>query len=123
MNNKILIIEDEPVVADMYKRLFELGQLEAEVALGGEEGFKKAKEIKPRLILLDVVMPKMNGLQVLESIKKDPQIQNIPIVVMLTNIDDKATMDRANNLGAAGYIVKASFDSNKLLEIVRSYLR
>lgn len=118
---KILIIEDELVVARMYEKLFTFGKYDAVVAIGGKEGLKQAAKSQPALILLDILMPVMNGLEVLEKLKKDPKTKSIP-VVMLTNVGEEEIIGEAHNLGAAGYIIKSDFEPTKLLKIVESYL-
>ncbi len=83
---KILIIEDDSMMSRMYQNSFSIEGFVTEIAKDGEEGIVKAKDIKPSLILLDVMMPKMNGLEALDLLKADSSTKDIP-VVMLTNLE------------------------------------
>lgn len=121
MDHIILIIEDELVVARMYEKLFTFGNYSAVLALGGKDGLKQAKKLKPSLILLDILMPVMNGLEVLEELKKDSSTNAIP-VVMLTNVGEEDIVEKAHNLGAKGYIIKSDFEPKQLLEMIKNYL-
>jgi CheY-like chemotaxis protein len=82
---KVLIVEDDPLISRMYQKIFTFEQFEVEVAANGEEALDKVTLFKPDLVLLDVMMPKMNGLQVLEKLKELDLTKAIP-VVMLTNL-------------------------------------
>lgn len=123
---KLLIVEDDPLIARLYTEAFKLSGHEVEVAFDGEQGFQKLQEMKtkPTLILMDVMMPKMNGLQLLERIKKDPGTKNIP-VVMLTNVSDEENVEKALNLGAVTYLVKSQYTPKevvgKVKEIIAGY--
>src|SRR3989337_4236148 len=98
---KILIVEDDPFVQRFYKRLFEVSKLQVEMASDGQEGLRKAREMLPDLILLDIVMPKLGGMDVLALLKTDEATKNIPIV-MLTVLNDQDTVRKATRLGASG---------------------
>jgi len=91
-------------------------------AKGGEEGLEKASSIKPDLILLDVIMPKINGIQVLQKLKDSPDTKNIPVVI-LTVIGEQDIIDKALKLGAEGYIIKSTVDLNQLISEIKSYLK
>jgi CheY-like chemotaxis protein len=120
MSNVLLIIEDDPYVQRFYQRLFRFHEYAVEIAGNGEDGLTKAKSLLPKLILLDIVMPGANGIQVLGKLKDDPDTKNIP-VVMLTNIDDSETIKRAVELGAIDFIIKSSAPEEQLLAIVSKY--
>lgn len=125
---KILIVEDDPLIARLYKGAFTLYGHEVQVAFDGEQGFQKLHEmkIKPTLILMDMMMPKVNGLQLLERIKKDPETKNIP-VVMLTNVSDEENVKKALELGAVTYLVKSQYTPKevvgKVKEIIAGYAK
>jgi len=102
---KVLIIEDEPLVARMFEKSIGASGHEVSTALNGKEGLKKMKEVMPDIVLLDIMMPEMNGMQVLEEMGKDPEIKNIP-VVMLTNLSGKHDAELAISKGAVEYWVK-----------------
>jgi len=80
MIKKILVVDDEPSIANLIKINLEYEGYEIEVALNGNDAIKKAKEFKPDLITLDVLMPEMNGFQVMEVLKNDPETKNIPVI-------------------------------------------
>ena len=111
---KILMIEDELLLVSMYKAALEAAGYEVISASGGEMGLEKIKELKPGLVLLDIMMPQMTGLDVLEAMKKDPQTSPIP-VVMLTNLTWNPDPQIPISKGALDVWVKAN---NKPKDIV-----
>ncbi|MGA2666778.1 MAG: response regulator [Patescibacteria group bacterium] len=116
---KVLIIDDEKGVLKMYSECLNMGGVETLTAPDGETGFKMAKENKPDVIFLDIIMPKFNGLDVLRDIKNDPDLKNTP-VFLLTNLPPESSGSKAKELGAAGYLVKAEYEPKMLLDIVKS---
>ena len=119
---KILIVEDDPFVQRFYKRLFEVSKFQVDMASDGQEGLRKAREMLPDLILLDIVMPKLGGMDVLALLKAGEATKDIP-VVMLTVLNDQDTVRKATRLGASGFIVKSEIEPEKLLEKVNEYIR
>lgn len=117
---KILIIDDEEPILNMYGEA--LSGHEVIFASNGEEGLVKAQKEEPNLILLDIIMPKFNGLDVLDQLKNDKDTFNIPVMI-LSNLPKEASADKARELGAAGYFVKAEFEPEKLAKTVNSLLR
>lgn len=85
---KILVVDDDPDFVQATKIVLESQPYEVITALGGEEGLKKAREEKPDLILLDIIMPGVDGFQVCQRLKKDPQLEEIP-VIMITSFSEK----------------------------------
>jgi len=118
---KILIIEDDPLMLRMYQKIFKFEGFEVTVASNGEEGIEQTRKEKPTLILLDIMMPKMNGLEVLDKLKNDPLTKKIPIV-MLTNLAGSHDADKALTLGAVKYIVKSEFDPKQVTNMVKEIL-
>ncbi|GAC1413069.1 MAG: hypothetical protein NVSMB66_4000 [Candidatus Doudnabacteria bacterium] len=119
---KILLVEDEPFLSGMYKTKLGLEGFEVSTAKDGEEALDKIKEEKFDLILLDIMMPKINGFEVLKSIRKDPEKQtaNVP-VLMLTNLGQKSDIEQGLLLGANDYIVKASFTPAEVVEKINKF--
>ena len=117
---RILLVEDEELLRKMYRKKLELA-FEVETAADGEEGLAKAREFKPDLILLDIVMPKLNGMEVLKKIKADPVINWIP-VIMLTNLATGAAIQECLEAGSQGYIIKSDSTPSKLLQDVKKFL-
>ncbi len=117
---KILIIDDEEPILNMYGEA--LGGHEVMYAVNGQEGLELAQKETPDIILLDIVMPKFNGLDVLDMLKNNKDTDTIP-VIMLSNLPKEVSADRARELGAAGYFVKAEFEPDKIARAVNNLLR
>src|SRR3989344_9581527 len=118
---KILIVEDDLLLLKMYRRVFVHNGFEVETAGDGKEGFEKAKKSKFSLIITDVMMPKMNGLELLEKLKKNSKTTHIPLVI-LTNLKNHKEIEAAYLKGAAQFIIKNEHDPKKVLEIVKTIL-
>lgn len=119
---KLLIVEDDPLVTELYNRLFGFYKYEIKTAINGKEGVEHAKSFRPDLILLDIMMPVMDGIEALRLLKQDPTTKEIP-VILLTNIDDESAIKEAMELGAADYMVKSDFTPNDIIEQVNRYLK
>lgn len=119
---KILIIEDDPLMSRMYEQIFNFDQYEVKVADDGEQGLLVAKEFKPTVIMLDVMMPKLNGFEVLDRIKLDPDLKAIP-VIMLTNLSSEQDAQTAMLKGAVKYIVKNKFDPKQVSKMVKEIIQ
>lgn len=117
---KILIIDDEEPILKMYSDA--LSNHEILTSKDGDEGIKIAEENDPDLILLDIILPKVNGLDVLSRLKDSPDTSSIPILI-LTNLPEESSADKAKSLGADGYYVKAEFEPEKLAEEVNKLLK
>ena len=111
---KILFIEDEEALQRAMGDTLEGGGYTALKALDGEAGLSMAKKELPDLILLDLILPKKNGFEILEELKKDASAKNIPVIV-LTNLEGSAEVERALSLGATTYLVKANYKLDELL--------
>ncbi len=118
---KILIIEDERVLAEIYKEKLSGAGFEVSLALDAEGGFKAAKKEKPDLILLDVLLPGENGISFLSRLKKDPEISSIPVIVF-SNYDDPKTKRKAFTLGAKSYLIKTNYTPSQLVDIIKKEL-
>jgi len=118
---KILIIEDDPLVARMYQKALSLEKLSVVVARNGQEGIKKAEEVKPDLILLDIMMPEMNGIEALEALKSDNELKSVP-VIMLTNLSGTQDAELALKKGAVAYMVKSEYKPKEVVEKVKQVL-
>ena len=124
MDNKtsVLIIEDDSYISDMYKIKLESENFEVATAKDGIIGIKMLEKQKPDIILLDVVMPKMDGFDVLKIIKKNIELKGIP-VVLLTNLGQKENVEKGFDLGADSYIIKAHFTPSEVIEKIREVLK
>jgi DNA-binding response OmpR family regulator len=119
---KILIVEDDPFLSEMYSTKLTQEKFEVELAIDGKEAVKKAMELKPDLILLDIVLPKMDGFEVITELKKDPQLRNIQIIA-LTNLGQKEEVEKGLKLGADDYIVKAHFTPTEVINKVKQIIK
>ena len=119
---KILIIEDDVFLGDvLVQKLIKEGY-ETVLARDGTEGFAKISSEKPDLILLDIILPNMNGYEILESKIKDDAIADIPVII-ISNSGQPVEINRALALGVKDYLVKAQFDPEEVMVKVRSVLR
>ena len=114
----VLVIDDDPVIQDLMASFLHKEGYQVTAAAGGEEGLRRARELRPDVITLDVAMPNMDGWSVLSSLKADPELAGIP-VVMLTMVDNKS-MGYA--LGAAEYMTKP-INRERLMTVIRKYSR
>lgn len=119
---KILIVEDEEFLSDMYKIKFEQAGYEVVVARDGLEGFESAKKEKPDLMLLDLVLPKLDGFRVLKKIRKDPAIKKIKVFI-LSNLGQIDEVNKGMAGGADGYFIKANLTPTQLLEKVSAIFK
>ena len=122
MKKKILLIEDESVLTRMYKVKLSLAGFKVMTAIDVKDGLKLAKKEKPDLILLDILLPRKNGIVFLEKQQKTPAISSIPVIVF-SNYDDIATKKRAAELGVKAYLIKTDHTPEAILRRIRSYLK
>jgi DNA-binding response OmpR family regulator len=118
---KILIIEDEEALALVLKEKFEVEGYSVSVAKNGEEGIDETRKWTPDIILLDLILPKKNGFEVLEILKGDPELRPIPVVV-LSNLGEDENIKKAIYLGAADYFVKSQHPIKEVVEKVKFQL-
>ena len=119
---KILIVEDDPLMLRMYQKIFTFEKHEVEIAVDGEEGLAKAQSFMPTIILLDIMMPKMNGLQVLEQLKVNQVTKSIP-VIMLTNLAGQQDAETALSKGAVKYIIKSEYEPKQIADMVEEVIQ
>src|SRR3989304_9645064 len=118
---KILIIEDDPLMIRLYQKVFKFEGYDVEVASNGQEGLEKVNSFTPTLILLDIMMPEMNGLEVLDKLKADSNTKKIPVVV-LTNLAGSRDAETALAKGAVKYIVKSEYEPKEVVKMVKEIL-
>ena len=121
-SNKILLVEDDPFLLDMYSTKFKEVGFNIVTAQDGEMGLTKAQEEMPDLILLDVVLPKKDGFEVLKQLKSDSKTAKIP-VILLTNLGLDSDVKRGLELGAQSYIIKAHFTPTEVVAKVKEVLK
>ncbi|OGF61949.1 hypothetical protein A2926_00515 [Candidatus Giovannonibacteria bacterium RIFCSPLOWO2_01_FULL_44_40] len=118
---KVLIADDDAFLSDMYVFKFKESGFEVEVAKNGEDAVAKAKSVNPDVILLDIVMPKMDGFEALRAIKENGVAPNA-IVVVLSNLGQKEDVEKGLKLGANDYIIKAHSTPSEVVAKVKSLL-
>lgn len=118
----VLLVEDDSFLSNIYKTKFEMEGFKVTTADDGAAGLEAAKKKKPDIILLDVLLPKMDGFTVLEKLKNDSSVADIP-VIMLTNLGQKDDVDKGLKLGAVDYLIKAHFKPAETVEKVRAALK
>lgn len=118
---KILLVEDDSFLASVYATKFELEGFTVLHASDGEAGLKAAEKNQPDLILADILMPKMDGFELLHRLKMDPKLMHIP-VVMLTNLGQKEDVERCLKEGAVDYLIKAHFVPGEAVKKIRKIL-
>lgn len=119
---KILIVEDDPFLSKMYKKKFEVGGFEVQVAEDGVSGLEKMKSFTPDLVLMDIMMPKLNGIEAMEKAKADPSLSKIPVLI-LTNLSTAADASMAVKKGAAGFLVKSDVTPAQVVAKTKSILK
>jgi len=117
MEKKILLIEDEELMIDLLQRKLTKEGYEILVARDGEEGLKVMREVRPDLILLDIIMPKMGGFEVMEEMGKNKELKKIPVIV-ISNSGQPVELDKAQKLGAKDWLIKTEFDPQEVVDKV-----
>lgn len=119
---KILVAEDDKLISGSLCDALKVSGFEAEAALDGEEAVAKARQVLPDLILLDIMMPKLDGISVLWELKSAPETAKIPVVV-LTNIGDVETISKIVQAGAVDYLLKSDQSVDDIIQKVRDVLQ
>ncbi len=119
---KILIIEDDKFLRELIvQKLIKEGYDIAE-AIDGEEGIKKVKSEQPDLVLLDLILPGIDGFEVLSKMKEDSGLVSIPVII-LSNLGQKEDVEKGLKLGAIDYLIKAHFTPGEIIEKIRAVLK
>jgi len=119
---KILLVEDDQLLVNMYKTKFEAEGCEVITASDGASGLNAATTHKPDAIVLDIMMPKLSGMDFLRELNQDEWIKNIPVLV-LTNLSQQEEAKKALELGAKDYLLKASLTPGQVVDKIRNYLQ
>lgn len=115
---KLLIVEDEEMLREVYVTLFTLEKLDVYQASNGQEALKMVKKHRPNVIILDVLMPVMNGIEFLQKVKLKKNYPEVKVLV-LSNLSDVKTLNTITELGAAKYLLKSSVSPGQLVNVVR----
>ena len=122
MPKKILIVEDEKILAEIYRDKFTEAGFEVLVTFEAKEGLKIAKEEKPDLIVLDILLPRENGVYFLTELRNDLEISSIPVVVF-SNFDDPEIKRTALRLGVKDYLIKTNYTPKEIVAKIKNYLK
>jgi len=122
MASKILIIEDDKFLRGLIAQKLKAEGYEVIEAAEGREGLEKVKKEKPNLILLDLVLPGIDGFEVLKKIKGDPSTSFLPVII-LSNLGQKESVEKGLKMGAVDYLIKAHFTPTEIIEKVKNNLK
>jgi CheY-like chemotaxis protein len=120
-NKKVLIVEDDPFIADVYVLKLESEGYNVETAEDGLKGLEALKKKRFDVVLLDILMPNMDGFKVLEQIKKNPSMSQVPVII-LTNLSQKKDIQKGIELGASDYIIKTKFTPTEVVKTISKVL-
>lgn len=120
--SKILLVEDDQFICRAYSDGLSRAGFEMILAADGQEGLEKAKENKPDIILLDLIMPIMNGFEFLEKIKQDNNLKNIPAII-LSNLGQESDVAKGKELGAKDYLIKSDYSMEEVVNKVKEHLK
>ena len=119
---KILLVEDDPSLLKLYQIKLTMSGYKVVSALNGQECLQKVGKCKPDIILLDIILPKIDGFTVLRALKSKPQTKKIP-VILLTNLGQDEDLEKGKKLGAAGYWIKSNFTPSEITKKVEEVLK
>lgn len=122
VKTQVLLVEDDVFLASIYQKKFEMEGFKITVADNGEKGLVEAKKKRYDIILLDILLPKLDGFAVLERLKDDAETKDVP-VILLTNLGQKDDVEKGLQAGAVDYLIKAHFKPSEVVEKVRSVLK
>ncbi len=118
---KILIVEDEELLSDMYREVFEKEGFDVVTATTGQEAVKVTADEKPNFVLLDILLPGENGIYFLEQRKLQPSLEKIPVIAF-SNFDDPNIKRSAFRLGVRDYLIKTDYTPQEIVEKVKKYI-
>ena len=119
---RILIVEDELFIRDVYVTVLSEDGYQIDQAADGAEGIAKMQEGGYDLVLLDIMLPKMDGIAILSELQKNPPKKSNKAIVLVTNMDQEKTIAQAVSMGVRGYLIKSQIDPGQLKEEVKNYL-
>lgn len=121
MKKIILLVEDEPLLRNLLKQRLEKEGFEVLAVENGQEALEMLKGKEMDLILLDIILPKVSGFELMEKLREDPQYQKTPVIV-ISNLGQESDIEKGERLGAVGYFVKAHVSIEDLVRQIKSYL-
>jgi DNA-binding response OmpR family regulator len=118
----ILLIEDDPFLIDIYTTKLKESGFGVEVATDGEAALRKVKEKKPDLMVLDIVLPQIDGWEILRKVKSTPKLKNLKVII-LSNLGQKEEVEKGVKLGATKYLIKAHYTPSQVVEEIKKVLK
>ncbi|PJB16016.1 response regulator [Candidatus Falkowbacteria bacterium CG_4_9_14_3_um_filter_38_19] len=118
----ILVIEDDKFLRELISRKLTGEGFDVLEAVDGEDGVKKIKEEKPDIVLLDLILPGIDGFEVLAKLRDDPEISPIPVII-LSNLGQREEVEKGLKLGAIDYLIKAHFTPGEIIEKIKNILK
>lgn len=118
---KVLVVEDDTFLRELIVQKLDRSGYDIAEAIDGEEGVKQAKAEKPDIILLDLILPGIDGFEVLRQLKEDETLASIPVLI-LSNLGQKEDVEKGMKLGAKDFLIKAHFTPGEIVEKIKSIL-
>jgi DNA-binding response OmpR family regulator len=122
MEKIILVVEDDKFLRELMTQKLIREGFKISEAVDGEEGLKKIKEERPGLVLLDLILPGIDGFEVLTRMKEDPEISQTPVII-LSNLGQREDVERGLKLGATDYLIKAHFTPGEIIEKIKNIIK
>ncbi len=122
MAKKILVIEDDIFLRKVINKKLSKEGYDVIEAIDGEKGLKAIKEEKPDLVLLDIILPEMNGFEVLAKMKKESTLSKIPVII-LSNLGEKKEVEKGLKMGAKDYLIKAHFTPGEIMDRIEAAIK
>ena len=117
----VFIIEDDRFLSPLLKSRLEKEGLTVKQAFDGEEALKMLETMRPQVVILDLIMPRISGLELLQILSSDPQYNRIPVIIM-SNLSQDSDVEKAKSLGAAGYFVKVHASLDEVIKLVKQLM-
>ena len=122
MDKVILVVEDDKFLRELMTQKLIREGFKISEAVDGEEGLKKIKEEKPGIVLLDLILPGIDGFEVLTKMKEDPEVSQTPVII-LSNLGQREDVERGLKLGATDYLIKAHFTPGEIIEKIKNIIK
>lgn len=117
----VFIIEDDRFLSPLLRSRLEKEGLTVKQAFDGEEALKMLETMRPQVVILDLIMPRISGLELLQTLASDPQYNRIPVIIM-SNLSQDSDVEKAKSLGAAGYFVKVHASLDEVIKLVKQLM-
>jgi len=118
---RILLVEDEPLLGNLLRQRLDHEGFAVELVRDGESALNTLHTNPPDLMLLDIILPKISGFELMEKVQADPTIQKIPIII-ISNLGQESDLEKGQSLGAVGYFIKAKISMEYLVGQIKSFL-